>query len=96
MSWFYILYSPTLDKYYSDITSDSVLSRIEKHNASAYGQRFTSSATDWVLKLQITADDFAHARRMELYVKKRKSRIYIIELISSNSAQLRLIEFTRK
>jgi putative endonuclease len=96
MSWFYILYSPTLDKYYSGITSDSVQSRIEKHNTSAYGQRFTSSAKDWVLRLQIPADDFTHARRMEFYVKKRKSRIFIIELISTSSVQQRLIESTRK
>lgn len=28
MSWFYILYSPTLDKYYASIASDSVQSNL--------------------------------------------------------------------
>ncbi|MEP7269562.1 MAG: GIY-YIG nuclease family protein [Saprospiraceae bacterium] len=96
MAWFYVLYSPTLDKYYSGITSDSVAIRLEKHNSSSYGQKFTSAANDWEIKLQISTKDFDHARRMELYVKKRKSRIFIVELINSVLVQTRLIELTRK
>ncbi|MBL0113116.1 MAG: hypothetical protein IPP42_20695 [Saprospiraceae bacterium] len=91
-----MLYSESLDKYYSGITSDPVSNRLLKHNSNAYGTHFTSKAQDWIIKLELEAADFAHARRMELYVKKRKSRIYIEELINHISPREKLLLLTRK
>jgi len=64
-----------------------VSQRLEKHNSGAYGKKFTSVASDWTIQLEITAIDYAHARRMELLVKKRKSRSYILTLIHSKEEQ---------
>ncbi|MBN3584581.1 GIY-YIG nuclease family protein, partial [Algoriphagus aestuarii] len=39
----YILFSPSLNKFYTGITLESVDSRIEKHNLHQYGaHRFTA------------------------------------------------------
>jgi len=94
MSSLYILYSPSLDKYYTGITTDPVKQRLEKHNSGFYGKRFTSAASDWVIQLEIETIDYAHARRMELYVKSRKSRVYILSLIQSKTEQDQLFNRT--
>ncbi|MDZ4710578.1 MAG: GIY-YIG nuclease family protein [Saprospiraceae bacterium] len=65
-----MLYSKTSDKYYAGITSDSVEDRLEKHNSGAYGKKYTSAATDWTIQLDLKTSDYAHARRIELDVKK--------------------------
>ncbi|MFC3414923.1 GIY-YIG nuclease family protein [Algoriphagus hitonicola] len=81
MSYCYILFSPSLGKFYTGITQDSLNSRIEKHNLHQYGNhRYTAKASDWELFLSIKADDFSHARRMELYIKKMKSAVFIRKL----------------
>ncbi|SDD05037.1 putative endonuclease [Algoriphagus faecimaris] len=77
----YILFSPSLGKFYTGITQESIDSRIQKHNLQQYGNhRYTAKASDWELFLAIEADDYAHARRMELYIKKMKSAAYIRKL----------------
>jgi putative endonuclease len=84
MASFYIIYSQKLDRYYVGITQVSVEERLLKHNFEKYsGKNFTSKADDWQIKLEIQAEDYAHARRMELYIKKMKSRKYLELLISS-------------
>ncbi|MBN3586126.1 GIY-YIG nuclease family protein, partial [Algoriphagus aestuarii] len=77
----YILFSPSLNKFYTGITLESVDSRIEKHNLHQYGaHRFTAKASDWELYLQLEAQSYSHARRMELRVKKMKSAKFIRDL----------------
>ncbi|WP_425639422.1 GIY-YIG nuclease family protein [Algoriphagus yeomjeoni] len=71
MNCCYILFSPSLDKFYTGITQDTLESRILKHNQHLHGShRFTAKASDWELFLQLGAESFAHARRMELKIKK--------------------------
>jgi putative endonuclease len=94
VSSFYILYSNSLDKFYTGITTESVEVRLEKHNSGAYGKKYTSAATDWILQLDLKAGDYAHARRMEIYVKKQKSRSYTLSLIHSEIEQKQLFEKT--
>ncbi len=80
MPAFYIIYSIALDKYYSGITT-------EDDNAS-YGTKYTSKVNDWTVKLVIHGQDFAHVRRMELYVTKRKSRAYITDIVNNSYLQI--------
>ena len=49
MAHTYILYSPTLDKYYVGATRGSLKERIRRHNTQHNG--YTGRANDWALKL---------------------------------------------
>ena len=81
MSTLYILYSKRLNRYYVGITSTLLSERLEKHNHSSYGFHYTSKASDWVVTLAIECDSFALARRMEIHIKRMKSRKFIELLI---------------
>ena len=77
----YILYSPSLDKFYTGACQASLSERIEKHNAQFYGNhRFTAAADDWELFLRIDAADYAHALRIERKTKAMKSKVFIQNL----------------
>jgi putative endonuclease len=89
---FYILFSRSLNKYYVGITSDSVSSRLIKHNTSSYGSRYTSQAKDWELKCEIICDSFSEARKMELYVKRMKSKIFIEKIIGDEGERKKLLD----
>ncbi len=77
----YILFSQKLNKFYVGVTTDDIHVRITKHNESQYGNhRYTSTADDWELYLDIVVEDFAHAVRMERKIKSMKSSKYIQNL----------------
>ncbi len=73
---FYILFSKSINTYYSGITTEDIESRIIKHNTSQYGHKYTSAATDWELKRLIPCDRYSIARKTELYTKQMKSRTF--------------------
>ena len=82
MSFTYILYSPTIDKYYIGATQASLEERLENLNSHAYGKtHFTAQADVWKLVLSINAKDYSHAIRLERKIKSMKSRVYISNLI---------------
>lgn len=57
------------------------VSRLAKHNAGTYGKKsYTSFTDDWELFLKIDTNTYSHARRLELKIKKMKSRVYILNL----------------
>lgn len=77
----YIIYSKKIDSYYIGACQDNLVSRIEKHNMSFYGnEKYTSISNDWVLYLFIKAENYPHAIRIERKIKKMKSRKYIENL----------------
>ena len=79
--WFtYILYSPTLNKYYTGVT-DNLDWRIERHNLG-WG-RFTSKGMPWELKYYESYSAKTEALRREREIKDKKSKRYIEELITS-------------
>ena len=81
MCYCYILYSPSSDKFYTGITQESIDERLMKHNSKAYGNhRFTAKVSDWELYLSIKAVSYSHARKMELFIKRMKSRAFIRKL----------------
>jgi putative endonuclease len=77
----YILYSPSLDKFYTGACQASLSERIAKHNSRFYGNhRFTAAADDWELFLRIDGVDYAHALRIERKIKAMKSKVFIQNL----------------
>ena len=86
----YIIYSPSIDKYYIGETVDAQ-GRLERHNSKHYEQSYTRQADDWSLKLVLYCEDILHAKRIEKHIKSMKSRVYIENLISYSEMQHKLI-----
>ncbi|CAN5365279.1 hypothetical protein BH09BAC1_BH09BAC1_17320 [soil metagenome] len=76
----YILYSAAADKYYIGHTGD-IDDRLRRHNNS--GSKSTKQASDWELKYRKGFPDRASAMAHETEIKKKKSRKYVEQLISS-------------
>jgi putative endonuclease len=75
----YILYSESLDRYYTGSCED-IETRLIQHNSA----RNTSTKTGipWILKYTETFDTRAQALSREREIKKKKSRKYIEWLIN--------------
>ncbi len=66
------------NKFYTGITQESVEERLVKHLTKAYGShRFTAKVSDWELYLCIEAESISHARKMEVFIKRMKSQVFI-------------------
>lgn len=76
----YIIYSKHLDKYYVGHTENIEL-RLVQHNSGE--STYTSKASDWVIVYKQFFEIRKEANLREIEIKKRKSRSYIISLISS-------------
>jgi putative endonuclease len=90
MSFFiYILYSPSSDIYYVGHT-ENVLRRMDQHN-NPLRSKFTSKHLPWVLKVSfVVSQSRSGAMIAEKYIKKKKSRKYLEELIGSREEQGRI------
>ena len=62
------------------MSQDSVENRILKHNSSSYESSFTTTTDDWELYFSVTCVTVSQARKIELHIKKAKSRTYITNL----------------
>lgn len=71
----YILYSPSLDKYYIGQTEEFG-GRLVKHLSNSDKTSFTSRSNDWEEFLTIPCQNRSQARQIENYIKKQKSRKY--------------------
>ena len=71
MHYVYILYSPSIDRFYVGESIDPE-SRLKHHNAGH--QRYTRRATDWVLVFRLAASSREEAQQIEQSIKKSKSR----------------------
>ena len=85
----YILYSSTHDKYYIGQTSD-LETRMLFHNELSENS-FTSRYRPWELKKAIPVQGRRMARKMENYIKNRRSRNYVKSLIENEDAVQRLL-----
>lgn len=79
MATVYILYSPSLDKYYVG-SCDDLSERIQQHLAQYFPGAFTSNANDWLVYLYMENLAYKQARKTEAHIKKMKSRKYIENL----------------
>ena len=77
MHWCYVLYSPAIDKFYVGDTENLEL-RITQHNTGSFKNSYTSKACDWTLYISLLCRDRSQARKVELFIKKMKSKKFII------------------
>ncbi|MDY0393083.1 MAG: GIY-YIG nuclease family protein [Candidatus Bipolaricaulis sp.] len=75
----YILYSDITEKYYIG-SSEDVVRRLERHNAGATPS--TKSGRPWRIVWTHQHDCKTDALKQENYIKRMKSRAYILSLIN--------------
>ena len=76
----YILYSPSLKKHYIGSCVD-IAERLRKHLDKTFADGFTAKADDWILILEIADLGKHQIRKIEMHIKRMKSRSYIENLI---------------
>ncbi|WP_310991331.1 GIY-YIG nuclease family protein [Aequorivita marina] len=79
MATVYILYSTSIDGYYTGSCLDLTV-RLEEHLNNTYANAHTGRASDWQLYLRIDALEYGQARKIESHIKSMKSRNYIENL----------------
>jgi putative endonuclease len=84
MFYTYIIFSNTLDKYYTG-SCENIENRLNDHinSRSAY----TKVAKDWIMVYFESFDSRSLAVQREMEIKKKKSRKYIEFLISKESSE---------
>ncbi len=80
----YILYSPSLDKYYIGHTCEGIEERLRKHNSNHKG--FTGGKADWDVVHQELFESKEEAYNRERQIKKWKSRVKVKALIENNTS----------
>jgi putative endonuclease len=83
MACLYILYSPSLDKYYVGHTTLLPEERLRKHLSNHDG--FTAKAKDWIIVHTETFPSKALAYARERQIKGWKSKTKIRQLIRSGA-----------
>ncbi len=79
MASVYILYSKSIDKYYTG--SCLILQeRIKEHQTKKYSDSYTCKANDWQLFYRIDNLEYKQARNIERHIKTMKSKKYIENL----------------
>jgi len=81
MHYCYILFSKTLNRYYCGSTELSPEERLKMHNTQHYGNtKFTAKVNDWEMYFTIQCKSIEQARNIEAFIKRMKSKTYIIKL----------------
>ncbi len=89
----YILQSQSVDRYYVGETKD-VDARIALHNDNSRGT-YTSKNGPWELQRVIPVASRSEGRKVEHYIKKRKSKKYIARLVAKDAAVEALLDQIR-
>ena len=71
----YILYSKTLDRYYTGSTSMSLEERLRRHNTNHKG--YTGKSSDWELVHEEEFTRIEESRKKEKEIKKRGAKRYL-------------------
>ena len=77
---FYIIYSPSLNSFYTGFTKTSVFDRLKRHNEKYYENKYTAKACDWEIFLSKECISEQHAKAIEAHIKRMKSKTYILNL----------------
>ncbi|WP_299435284.1 GIY-YIG nuclease family protein [uncultured Maribacter sp.] len=80
MHYLYIIYSATLDKYYTG-ESTKPLVRLEQHNSHYFKKGFTNAANDWKIVLTKKCNSKTDAIYLEKFIKRMKSSKFIKKII---------------
>ena len=85
MFYVYILYSSKCDHYYIGHTED-VVKRLEKHNNPVEKNKYTAKYLPWEIKMSFPASELrGDAIRIEKFIKKQKSKVFIKKLIAEKA-----------
>ena len=95
MHFVYILYSPTLNRYYVGETNN-IERRFSQHQRGCIKNSYTKRASDWTLYLSITCSTLTHAKKLETYIKRMKSRSFIERLKAEENLVQECIEKFKK
>ena len=90
MAYVYILYSSKLGRFYTGSCFE-LEKRLLEHKNKAYRDSFTTKAEDWELFLFIDNLEYHQARKIEIHIKKIRSRKYIEDLIKYPEINRKLI-----
>ena len=89
----YILFSEKLNRFYTGVTTIELDERLENHLLKKYNKlNFTQKAEDWIIYHFLECDNFSLARKIELHIKRMKSKIYISNLKKYPDLGLKLLE----
>lgn len=88
----YILFSQKLDKFYTGLTTLSPQERFENHLGKKYSNtNYTQKANDWVVFLSMECETLSQARKIELHIKKMKSKKYLKDLSLYPEMKIKLL-----
>jgi len=73
MHFVYILYSPSLDKYYI-VETQNLEERLAQHRSHSFKSSFTMIASDWWIARSANLFSRIRARKMEAFLKRQKSK----------------------
>lgn len=79
MASVYILYSVSIDRFYTGSCRD-FKERLVQHRSGIFTNSYTAKASDWEVYLEIPNLGYEQARTIELHIKRMKSRKYIENL----------------
>ena len=91
MAYVYILYSKKLNKYYTGSCLE-LSERLEQHRNKKIADSFTAKTDDWDVFYQADDLEYKQARKIELHIKKMKSRKYIEDLKNYSELLIKLKE----
>jgi len=77
----YILYSKKLGKYYIG-KSAKPTQRLDSHNG-AFNRNWTKRGQPWQLKMLIEFENSSTASKVEVFIKRQKSRDFIETIIEN-------------
>ena len=77
----YVIFSKTIDRYYTGYTND-LDRRLSEHNRKK--GKYTDAGIPWEVVYTEQFELKHEAQEREKYIKSRKSRIYIEDLIKNN------------
>ena len=89
----YILFSKKLNKFYTGVTTLAIEERLENHLLKKYSKlNFTQKSEDWEMFHFLECADFSQARKIELHIKKMKSKVFIENLRKYPELCFKLLE----
>ncbi len=81
MFYIYIIYSLKSNTYYIG-TTDNVERRLNEHNSKFYKNSYTSKGIPWEINLSYQCENSNQAYKLELFIKRMKSRKFIEKIIN--------------
>lgn len=91
MACVYILYSPSLDMFYTGSCKE-LETRLQEHNNKIRIKSFTAKANDWEVYFVFENLEYKQARSIENHIKRMKSRAFIENIKKYPELTTRLVK----